>query len=190
MRYTENCIPREEMAPPAGLKVIRRNDPHYGLSDEEIEDRIEFIRCYLLKDFEAVLSVPRQDYSDDFFVEDYQVTDDRYSAFNTVDFQSMKKPFNKYGYAMKKIMERAKDIAVMHSCISCPDDRKGVYEKFRNFVFREFGLQHETLAMQLHLEASTQERLKLKREIARLERRIRQCQRIWERYAPPESWDC
>ena len=69
MRYTENCIPEQEVPSPARLRVIRRNDPYYGLSDDEVKDRIEFIRCYILKDFETILSVPRQDYSDDFFVD-------------------------------------------------------------------------------------------------------------------------
>jgi hypothetical protein len=75
MRYERNCIPEEELPSRAGLIVIRKNDPNYGLSDEEIQDRIEFIRCYLLKEFEIILSVPRQDHTDDFFVQDYLVMD-------------------------------------------------------------------------------------------------------------------
>jgi hypothetical protein len=189
MRYERNCIPEEELPPRAGLVVIRENDPNFGLSDTEIQDRIEFIRCYLLKDLEAILLVPRQDYADDFFVQDYLVVDGGYSAFNTADFQNTMRPFNRYGYAMKKIMEHVKDFAVMHSCISQPEHRKEVYQKFRNYVARKFGYQLEEFAMQLHLEGSAQKRYSLKQKIRQLEQKIRQCQKIWERYAPPD-WDC
>jgi hypothetical protein len=189
MRYERNCIPEEELPSRAGLIVVRKTDPNYGLSDTEIQDRIEFIRCYLLQDFEAILIVPKQDHSDDFFVQDYLVMDGGYSAFNTADFQKIMQPFNKYGYAMKKIMERVKDLAIMHSCISQPEDRKKIYEKFKNFVARKFGYQLESLAMKLHLEESAVKQYSLKRKIMQLEQKIRKCQKIWERYAPPD-WDC
>ena len=100
--------------------VVRKNDPDYGFSDDEIQDRIEFIRCYLLNDYQVLLMIPRQDYEDDFFVQDCLVMDDNYSAFNTVDFKNTLRPLNKYGYAIKKIMEHVKDLAIMHSCISHP----------------------------------------------------------------------
>ena len=46
---------------------IRKNSPWYGMSDEEIEDRREFIRCYLLKDFEPILMIPAQPIENDFW---------------------------------------------------------------------------------------------------------------------------
>jgi hypothetical protein len=144
---------------------------------------------FLLEEFEALLIVPGQDQFDDFFVQDYQVIYSGYSAFNTVDFQNTMRPFNKYGYAMKKIMQRVKDLAVRHSCISHPEDRKEVYERYKNFVARKFGYQFEEIAMQLHLEDSPVKRYSLKRKIRQLEQKIRQCQKIWERYAPPDR-DC
>ena len=189
MRYERNCSPEEELPPRAGLIVVRENDPNFGLSDTEIQDRIEFIRCYLLKDFEAILLVPRQDQTDDFFVQDYLVMDGGYSAFNTVDFQNTMRSLNKYGYAMKKIFERVKDLAIMHSCISQPEHRKEVYQNFKNFIARKFGYQLEEFAIQLHLEESSVKRYSLRRKIRQLEQKIRQCQKIWERYAPPD-WDC
>jgi hypothetical protein len=190
MRYTENCIPEEKMPPRAGLIAVRKKDPNYGLRDEEIQDRIEFIRCYLLNDFKVLLLVPKQEYGDEFFIQDYLVMDDSYSAFNTVDFQIMMRPFNKYGYAIKKIMEHVKDLAIMHSCISYPEDREDVHKKFKNYVAQRFGYQFEALAMKLHLEESAQKQYSLKRKIAQLEQKIRKCQKIWERYAPPDNWDC
>jgi hypothetical protein len=190
MRYENNCIPEEELPPRAGLIVVRENDPNYSLSDTEIQDRVEFIRCYLLKDFEALLLVPRQDQRDDFFVQDYLVMDGGYSAFNTVDFQNTMRPFNKYGYAMKKIMQRVEDLSIMHSCISQPEHRKEVYERYKNYVALKFGYQLEEFAMQLHLEDSPVKRYSLRRKIRQLEQKILRCQKIWEQYAPPDCWDC
>ena len=40
------------------LKVIKKNDPWQGMSEEEIEDPREFIRCYINKDFELLLMIP------------------------------------------------------------------------------------------------------------------------------------
>lgn len=190
MRYAENCIPEEELPTRAGLIVIRKNDPNYGLSDEEIQDRIESIRCFLLKDFEILLMIPKQDYSDDFFITEHFSFDDAYSAFNTVDFQRQLGQFNRYGYAMKKIMGRMKDLAIMHSCISNPEDRKAVYEKFKSNVGRIFGDQIEELAQELHFEDSSLGQAQIRRKIANLEQKLHECQKVWERYAPPENWDC
>ena len=116
--------------------------------------------------------------------------DGGYSAFNTVDFQNTMRPLNKYGYAMKKIMEHVRDLAIMHSCISHPEDRKEVHQKFKNYVARKFGFQLEEFAMQLHLVESAQKRYSLKQKIIQLEQKIRKCQKIWERYAPTDCWDC
>jgi hypothetical protein len=48
MRYTENWIPEEELPTCSGLVVVHKKDPNHGLSDDEIQDRLEFIRCYLV----------------------------------------------------------------------------------------------------------------------------------------------
>jgi hypothetical protein len=34
------------------------------------------------------------------------------SPFNTWDFQRGRKPFDKYGYRIKKVIERVKDLAI------------------------------------------------------------------------------
>ena len=68
MNYPENWIPTEQLLPSAGLKVICKTDPDHGLSEDEIQDRNEYIRCYLLKDFELLMMIPKQDTEDDFFI--------------------------------------------------------------------------------------------------------------------------
>ena len=64
----------------ANLKVLHINDPDFGMTEDEINDRNEFIRCYILKDFEAILTIPAK-YKKDFFIENWEQ-----SAFNTEDY--------------------------------------------------------------------------------------------------------
>ena len=67
------------------ISVIRKSSPWYGMSEEEIEDRREFIRCYLLKDFELLLMIPVLPRENDFWFSSHQEFLE--SAFNTCDFQ-------------------------------------------------------------------------------------------------------
>ena len=105
----------EELPVAANIKVIRRSDPNYGLSENEIQDRMEFIRCHILQDFESLMMIPKQTTKDDFFIVDFTVDDVEYSAFNTQDCQMQQRLFNKYHYAMKQIMEP------VHANIKVPD---------------------------------------------------------------------
>jgi hypothetical protein len=71
IEYTEDSwIDQEELPVRAGLKVIRKNDPDYGLSEDEVMDRNEFIRYYLLQEFELLLMIPKKDGEDDLFITD------------------------------------------------------------------------------------------------------------------------
>ena len=179
----------EELPVAANIKVIRRSDPNYGLSEDEIQDRLEFIRCYMLQDFELLMMISKQTTEVDFFIVDCTADDVEYSAFNTHDFQRQQRPFNKYHYAMKKIMERVKDLAIMHSCISSPEDRQDVYQKYEALVNSEFRKQLLPLTKQYRWWQNEEKRYQLKQKIAKLNRRILECKIIWERYAPPENWD-
>ena len=189
MNYPENRIPTEQLPPSAGLKVICKTDPDHGLSEDEIQDRNEYIRCYLLKDFEALMMIPKQDTEDDFFIPDCDVFDAEYSAFNTHDFQKQIRPFNLQGYVMKKIIERVKDLAIMHSCISQPENRQLVFKRFVGFMDFEFVNEVEELARRLHTDLTHTEQAQIWRQIDTLSRKIHKCKKIWERYAPPENWD-
>jgi hypothetical protein len=182
----EDSIPEEELPVRAGLKVIRQTDLDYGLSDDEIADRNEYIRCYLLREFELLLMVPIETEESEFFFADVQVTDGAYSAFCTVDFQKTLKPFDKYGYAMEKIMERVKNLAILHSAISHQEGRENIIKRFQALVevqFREGLLRHID---QYQASQNQEQKERLKKKIGELNRRILECQKIWERYAP---WD-
>jgi len=182
-------IVEEDLPASAQLKVIKMNDPDYGLPKDEIQDRNEFIRCHLLSDFKLLTMIPKQDTEDDFFIFDCDVTSPEYSAFNTHDYQRTQRPFNKYAYAMKKIMERVKDLAIMHSCISQPENQQLVHERFKSFMALKFADEVEELARQLHTEDSYTQQFQIRRKIATLGREICRCMKIWAQYAPTENWD-
>jgi len=185
----DSWIAKQDLPEGAALKVVRRTDPNYGLTQDEIQDRYEFIRCCMLQEFESLMMIPKQTTDDDFFVVYCNVDDEEYSAFNTHDFQKQQRPFNKYHYAMKQIMERMKDLAIMHSCISSPEDRQDTYRRYEALVDREFRKQLVVLARQYRWWRDEKRRQWLKQKIAKLNRRILECKIIWERYAPPENWD-
>ena len=173
----------------AGFRVIRKNDPDLGLTDDEIQDRIEFIRCYLFKDFELLMMIPKQTCENDFFVQDCDVCQEEYSAFNTHDYQRHLRPFNKYAYAMKKVMERVKDLAIMHSCCTYIEDQTAVSRKYQAYIERKFRSRLLNTIKQYRQTQGEKRRHDLKQRIKTLNRRILECRRIWERYAPAENWD-
>jgi len=134
----DGWIAEEQIPAPTHLKVIRKRDPDYGLTEDEIQDRNEFIRCYLLKDFEPLMMIHNQISGTDFFIQDCDVFEPEYTAFNTHDFQNQMRPFNKYGYAMKKIMENVKNMAIMYSCCTYSEQRQNVYRKYEAFINGRF----------------------------------------------------
>jgi hypothetical protein len=182
----DNRIAAEDLPAPASLKVIRRSDPNYGLSEDEIQDRHEFINCYMLQEFELLMMIPKQAQGNEFFMCDCTVEDAEYSAFNTHDFQDAQKPFNKYAYAVRKTLERVKELAVMHSCISQPENRKLMFDRFKSFMAFKFIDRVEELARDLHTDISKAAQAQIKREIAKIGRSVQQCKAIWEQHAAPE----
>lgn len=185
----ENWIAQEELPVKANLKVIRRNDPDYGFTEDEIEERNEFIRCCILSEFALLTLIPKQDADDDFFIFNWNVADPEYSAFNTHDFQRTQRPFNQYGYAIKMILERVRELAIMHSSISESEGRLETYQRYLAFVDRKFRNRLNYLVSRYKEERHTVKACEVKRKIAELNLKIQECKCIWERYAPPENWD-
>ena len=172
-----NWIPQEEIPVSAGLKVIRINAPDYGLTDDEIQDRNEFIRCYLLKEFELQMMIPAPDTEDDFFIGDYKVDDEGYSAFHTMDYQRTRRPFDNFEYAMKHIMDRVNDLAILHSCCSCDEDRNEVYQRYESYIDSKL---REVLGalVKKYPFANESTRWTIKKKIGELNRRILEGRKI------------
>ncbi|MGV8081003.1 MAG: hypothetical protein AB2L22_13215 [Syntrophales bacterium] len=178
-----NYIPEDELPMRAGIKVLRTSDPDYGLSEDEVADRNEFIRCHLAREFELLMMVPAKTEESDFFIIDLHVADDGYSAYNTVDFQRTQKPFDKYAYAMKKVMERLKDIAVLHSSISNEEGKRNTSRRFQSMVAYEFREPLFGYVDRYKAARTDEQRQRLKQKIGELNRRILECGNLWERFA-------
>jgi len=88
-----NYIPEEELPVRAGLRVERKGHPDYGLSEDDIADRHEFIKCHLARELELLMMIQSPEQEENFFIPDFHVADDGYSAFNTHDF-AFNFPFN------------------------------------------------------------------------------------------------
>jgi hypothetical protein len=179
----DRWIEEEDLPVSASLKVIHRNDPDYGMTQDEIDDRNEFIRCYILSGFEALLTIPFQKFENDFFVEDWAE-----SAFNTEDYYRVYRtlPFNKYAYRIKKIMEKVMDLATLHSCISSFQGRMRTKNRYENLINLEFGNQAATLTKKYRMTTDRDIRFALRAKIGELNKRIFACKKLWEQYAP---WD-
>jgi hypothetical protein len=177
----DTWISEEEIPVSPAIKVIRKSDPWYGLSEEEAEDHKEFIRCHLLKDHELILQIPIQPQENDFWAPNHQ--DFLESAFNTHDFQKILRPFNKYAWRIRKILEQVRDLAIFHSSTSQPEGRARLQRRYENLVQNEFRDRFPGL-FQRYQKASTEEqRTEIKKKVAELNRRIIQCQKVWEQYA-------
>jgi hypothetical protein len=175
-------IDQEELPVRANLKVIRKSDPDYGLSDDEIMDRNEFVRCYLLQDCELLLMIPKQDGEDDFFIKDYQE-----SAFNTFDYHRLhpSRSFNKYAYRIRKIMEQGMDLAIMHSCISSEEGRQNVQRRYQILVNAEFRYPALRQVERFRNCSDREKRYQLKKKIGHYNTMILKCNEIWRAHSPP-----
>ena len=167
------------------LKIIRKNSPWYGMSDEEIEDRREFIRCYLLKDLELLLLIPAKPREDGFWFASHQEFME--SPFNTWDFEKKHGAFDKYGYKVKKTLEHLKDLALLHSCISQPEGRKNISDRFQLVVNEEFRNPLLELVERYRETFDEEKRFGMMKKIAKLNQYIMECKRIWEKYSPWED---
>ena len=182
----DTWIAEEELPISAQLRVIRQNDPDYGLTEDELAERNEFIEWYLLQDFAPLLSVPRQAADTGFFIAEVDASSSDYSAYSTHDFLDTLQPFNKYGYAMKKLMERIRDLAILHSSLSSEQGRLNTQRRYEAFLEAKFRSRLAHLIERCHWIDDPDRKLDLKLKIAELTRRITEAKRIWERYAP---WD-
>ena len=126
---------------------------------------------------ELLMMLPVNEEESDFFIPDCHVADDAYSAFNTVDFQQTMKPFDKYGYAMKKIMERAKALAILHSSISREEGRQNIVRRFDSMVEFEFREPLFSYVDRFKAAKTEEQKERLKRKIGDFNRRILEARR-------------
>lgn len=177
-----NWIDENEIPVRATLKVIHVNAPDYGLSQDEISDRNEFIRWYILHEFEALLSIPVQITETEFFIKDFED-----SAFNTHDYyrEHPHTGFNKYAYRMRRIMEKVENLAIIFSVLGSEQGRDNTQARYQRLVNREFKNRLVEIEGRLARTCNPWSRQSLMKKSAELKRRIMDCQKVWEQYAPP-----
>jgi len=177
----DTWVSEEEIPVSPALKVIRPNDPWQGMSEEEVEDAKEFIRCYLLKDHELILQIPAQAQENDFWAPNHP--DFQESAFNTWDYQKTLQPFNKYAWRIKKVLERVRDLAIYYSSTSQPEGKARIQKVCEIVVDNEYRDRLLILAERHQRARDEEQRDEIKEKVAELNRRILQCQKVWEDYA-------
>jgi hypothetical protein len=126
--------------------------------------------------------IPKQDSESDFFIKDFQE-----SAFNTVDYYRLypSRPFNKYAYRVKKVMEEVKDLAIMHSCISSMEGRQNVQRRYQILVEAELRDPALRLVERFRRCGDPEKRYQLKKKIGRYNAMIVRCKEIWRAHSPP-----
>jgi hypothetical protein len=167
--------------PGAAVRVVRQSDPWALMDEEEIEGIKEFIRWYLNKDFAPLLQIPVVPQEIDFWFSGLEEVQE--SAFNTHDFQKDRRPFDKYGYKIKKVLERVKDLAILYSCISSERDKEDTKARYDNLVNNEFRNRLHYLVEKHGKELDENERFDLRGKIAKLNRRILECKTVWEKFS-------
>jgi hypothetical protein len=169
---------------PVLLRVIRTNDPWGGMSEDEIEDAREFIRWYINKDFALLLLIPVQPKEPDFWFSSYEEFEE--SAFNTHDFARTQPPFNSYGYRVKKVLEKVKDLATLYSCLTSTEGREHTLGRYENLVSNEFRDNLMNLIERYQSTTDIDEKMPIKAKIAEQSRRIMKCKEVWQKYS---TWD-
>lgn len=182
-------IPPEELPVGAGLRVIRKNDPDFGFSDDDISRRYEFIDWYLRQEHEALFLIPKpaNASSDDFFIPDVTPADAGYGAFQSMDYQRNRPSFDACGYALKKIFERAEDLAILHSVISSSERRADIRRRFEGVIELEFRSRIPGLVAGYRASCTPGRKQFLKRKIGSVNRSIIRCRMIWEQNSPPDG---
>ena len=105
------------------------------------------------------------------------------SAFNTWDFHRTQRPFNRYAYRIRKILEQVRNLAIYHSSTSQPEGKANIQRRYDNLVQNEFRDRLFFLVERYQRAIDEGQRYELRRKIAELNRRIFQCQKIWKDYA-------
>ena len=179
-----NWIDENELPVRADLQVVKINDPDYTMTQDEIEDRNEYIRCYILSGFEALLTIPVNKYESDFFIENWEK-----SAFNTEDYYRLypNTGFNRYSFRIKKILQEVEHLAILYSCISDNQGRQRTFNRYKTLVDKEFRNKALFLNGKYRITNDSEERLALREKISELNKRILQCKKIWEQYAPRDT---
>jgi len=157
----------EDVPTRAGLKQLKSFDLYEGFDDELVDDYRDFMSWFFQRDH-ATLNAISVKGAAGFFIDEFEE-----SAFNTCDFVKDKPKFDRFGYRLKKILERVCDLAIQHSCITDEVGREDVKRRCRAVV--EVELLFDALEAQKKGDI---------RKFNRLMRHIKQCADAWTGWNP------
>jgi len=184
IRYGENWIDENELPVSRLLKPIRKKDDLYPKDEEERREYWDFIYWAMTREHAVLLSIPTQKDESNFCFSDFDELGNDVSAFNTMDFQRLcPDRFNKYHYKLKKVYEKVKDLALLHSCISYTEGKKNILQRYNNLVENEFRDKAKMYLETYKKYPYWVDKDKLIEKIAELNSRIRKCKRIWKENA-------
>jgi hypothetical protein len=83
-------------------------------------------------------------------------------------------------------MEQVRDLAIFHSSTSQPEGRANIQRRYENLVQNEFRDRLLNLVQRYQKAADEERKFLIRRKIVQLNRKILECQEIWEEYA---NWE-
>jgi len=152
---------------PVALKKVGKFDLYSEFDDEMVEDYRDYMSWFMRKDDALLGHIPAK-VSKGFFVTEFEE-----SAFNTCDFQNGKPKFDRYGYRIRKVMERVGDLAMQYSCIRSKEGRAGVRKMFESLMQSEFLIE----AVDALNEGDTW-------KAKRLYGKVEACKKVWDEWSP------
>ena len=179
----EGWIVESELPNNRAIKALRPNHPNHGLTEDEIEERSEFIAWRLRQETALLDIIPTPESDHGFFIADLEVTDTEYSAFNTHDYQRMKSRPNWAVIAKQKLIDRVQELALLHSCLSTEAGRTNTKERFKKFLEDEFQDKLEKLAQRLHRTKGSEGQSEIKCKIGQIQRQILELYQVWAKHA-------
>lgn len=165
-------------------KPIRAFDGLYPEDEEECQAYWDFIHWAINSEHALLLSIPKQENVYEFWAIDFDISSNDSSAFNTIDYQRLNPDtFNKYHYRIKKIFEKIRDLAMLHSSISNPEGKKNTYQRYKNLVEKEFREPAKSLLATCNKNPKWVDKEKLIPKIAALNSKIRKSKHIWHEHS-------
>ena len=185
-KQVESWIDEKDLPIHPFLKPISRFDGLYPEDDEEREAYWNFINWAMTREHAVLLSIPKPENEYDWCIEVDEFGND-ISVVNTMDFQRMHPDgFNKYHYRLKKVCEKVKDLALLHSCISHDEGKENIFKRYRSLVENEFSDKAKMFLETYKKYAHWVNKREIISEIGKLNSRIRKCKRIWKENAYSE----
>ena len=176
-------ILEEDLAPRAGLKVIRKFDGLYPEDEEEREAYWDFIGWFLDRDWAPLMDVPVQERGGWFPPVQVEEIDGRYadvSHFNTMDFVRQTS-FSKrvVDWRHREVLKRVRFLALTYSVVSDEEGRKRTFARYRNLVEKEYRDEAVVISYHLRRHGVWMDKERAAERIRALNHKIRDCKKAW-----------